>query len=59
MADRNQARAAGLNCAKLQASVQLIEKLNRLKSAGSISEQEYARLRGQQLDFDNEPRLSR
>jgi Phospholipase_D-nuclease N-terminal len=49
MAERNQARAQQASADLRQvagfSAADEIEKLNRLKSAGSISEQEYARLR--------------
>jgi Phospholipase_D-nuclease N-terminal len=49
MAERNQARAQQARNEVRQfvgfSAADEIEKLNRLKSAGSISEQEYARLR--------------
>jgi hypothetical protein len=49
MAERNQARAQEARDELRQiagfSAADEIEKLNRLKSAGSISEQEYARLR--------------
>ena len=49
MAERNQARAQQARDDLRQvggfSAADEIEKLNRLKSAGSISEQEYARLR--------------
>jgi len=49
MAERNQARAQQARDELRQvvgfSAADEIEKLNRLKSAGSISEQEYARLR--------------
>ena len=49
MAERNQARAQQARDELRQAvgfsAADEIEKLNRLKSSGSISEQEYARLR--------------
>jgi hypothetical protein len=50
MAERNEARARLAKDELRQfvgfSAADEIEKLNRLKSAGSISEQEYARLRG-------------
>jgi hypothetical protein len=49
MAERNQARAMEARAELRQvagfSAADEIEKLNRLKAAGSISEQEYARLR--------------
>jgi hypothetical protein len=53
MAERNQARAQQARDEFRQvvgfSAADEIEKLNRLKSAGSISEQEYARLRARLL----------
>jgi hypothetical protein len=61
MAERNQARAQEARDELRQiagfSAADEIEKLDRLKSSGSISEQEYARLRARLVGARTQPRL--